>query len=48
MIKVWKKFRDEYKVKLPDIVREISLKELPGVLEVTFGKKNRGQIILKH
>jgi acrylyl-CoA reductase (NADPH) len=47
-IKVWNKFRDEYKVELPDIVREIGLEELPAALEVTFGKKNRGQVVLKH
>ena len=47
-IKVWKKFRDEYRIELPDIVREISLDELPDALEVTFSKKNRGQVVLKH
>ena len=46
--KVWDKFKDEYRVELPDVVKEISLDELNDALEVTFNKKNRGQVILKH
>lgn len=47
-LKVWGKFSSEYKVTLPDIVREISLSELPAALELAIGKKNRGQVLLKH
>jgi acrylyl-CoA reductase (NADPH) len=46
--KVLNKFQDEYRISLPDIVREISLDELPGALEVSIGKKSRGQILLKY
>jgi len=46
--KVWNKFRKEYRVELPDIIKEISLDELPGALEPVMGKKNRGQVVLKH
>jgi acrylyl-CoA reductase (NADPH) len=46
--KVWGKFKDEYRVSLPDIVREISLDELPAALEVSIGKKSRGQVLLKY
>ena len=45
---VWNKFKEEYRVELPGIVREISLDELPGALEVVINKKNRGQVLLKH
>lgn len=46
--KVWNKFRDEYRVDLQDIVREIRLDELPAALELAISKKNRGQVLLKH
>jgi len=46
--KVWNKFVDEYKVEMPEIVREISLDELPAALELAISKKNRGQVILRH
>lgn len=46
--KVWNKFQDEYRVDLPDIVREITLEELPAALELAISKKNRGQVLLKH
>ncbi|HYW96672.1 MAG TPA: YhdH/YhfP family quinone oxidoreductase [Bacteroidales bacterium] len=46
--KVWEKFKDDYKVKMPDIVTEVSLEELPEALEKAIGKKNRGQVLLKH
>jgi len=46
--KVWEKLADEYKVEMPDIVREISLDELPEVLEQAMGKKNRGQVVVRH
>ena len=46
--KVWDKFSDEYRVKLPDIINEISLDELPEALERAISKKNRGQVLLKH
>lgn len=45
---VWNKFRDDYRVTLPDITREITLDELPEALEVAINKKNRGQVILRH
>ncbi len=47
-LKVWGKFSSEYKVNLPDIVREVSLDELPAILEVAIARKNRGQVLLKH
>ena len=47
-MKVWNKFRDEYRVNLPGITREISLEKLPAALDILAGKKNRGQVILKH
>ncbi|MCK4923128.1 MAG: YhdH/YhfP family quinone oxidoreductase [Bacteroidales bacterium] len=46
--RLWKKFLDEYKVDLPDIVTEIKLEGLPGILEKVMKKKNRGQVLLKH
>ena len=46
--KVWNKFRNEFRVELPDIIRVISLEELPLALETVMGKKNRGQLVLKH
>jgi acrylyl-CoA reductase (NADPH) len=46
--RVWEKFRDEYRVKLPDIARKITLDELPEALEIVNNKKNRGQVILRH
>jgi hypothetical protein len=46
--KVWNKFLDEYKVDMPGIVKEITLGELPAALEVAIGKKNRGQVVLRH
>lgn len=46
--KIWKLFQHEYKVKMPDIAREIGLDELPSALETAINKKNRGQVILNH
>lgn len=46
--RLWKKFFDEYKVDLPDIVTEIELEQLPDILEKVMQKKNRGQVLLKH
>jgi acrylyl-CoA reductase (NADPH) len=46
--RVWNKFRDEFRVTLPDITREITLDELPEALEIAINKKNRGQVILRH
>ncbi len=46
--RVWQKFTEEYKVDLPDIVLEVSLDELPEVLEKAISKKNRGQVLLAH
>jgi acrylyl-CoA reductase (NADPH) len=45
---VWDKFRDEYRVSLPDIVTEIGLDQLPAALERTINKKSRGQVLLRH
>ncbi|MGF1587076.1 MAG: YhdH/YhfP family quinone oxidoreductase [Bacteroidales bacterium] len=45
---VWNKFRNEYRIILPDITREITLDELPEALEIAINKKNRGQVILRH
>ncbi len=47
-LSVWKKFSSEYKVTMPDIVKEISLEELPEILETAMNKKNRGQVLIKH
>jgi acrylyl-CoA reductase (NADPH) len=47
-MKVWNKFRDEYRVKIPGIVSEIGLDDLPQALELAIGKKNRGQVVLRH
>jgi acrylyl-CoA reductase (NADPH) len=46
--RVWEKFRDEYRVDLPEITRKIILDELPEALEIVINKKNRGQVILRH
>lgn len=46
--KVWSKFHNEYKVKLPGIMKEITLDELPAALELAISKKNRGQVLLRH
>lgn len=46
--KVWEKLAGEYKVDMPDIVHEISLDELPAVLERAIKKKNRGQVVVRH
>jgi acrylyl-CoA reductase (NADPH) len=45
--RVWSKFQADYRVSLPEIVREISLDELPAALELSIRKKNRGQVLLK-
>lgn len=46
--KVWAKIAGEYKVEIPEIIKEISLEELPETLELAISKKNRGQVLLKH
>lgn len=45
---VWKKFENEYKVNVPDIVKEIQLEDLDEALALVQKRKNRGQVILKH
>ena len=46
--RLWGKFLNEYKVDIPDIVTEVDLDGLPKILETVIGKKNRGQVLLKH
>lgn len=45
---VWNKFISEYRVELPDILKEIRLEQLAEALEKMISRKNRGQVILKH
>jgi acrylyl-CoA reductase (NADPH) len=46
--RVWGKIAGEYKVELPNIIKEIGLDELPDILELVISKKNRGQVLLNH
>jgi putative YhdH/YhfP family quinone oxidoreductase len=45
---VWNKLAGEWKVEMPDIVREVTLDELEEAIKVLIHKKNRGQVILRH
>lgn len=46
--RVWEKLSGDYKVDVPDIVTEVTLDELPDMLEQAISKKNRGQVLLRH
>lgn len=46
--KVWDNFMDIYRVKMPDIIKEVSLEDLEDALALLHSRKNRGQVILRH